>query len=440
MAAPSPNVFQRLIRQWEALHPYNAAQFMRLRGRHCADTWNEAWLATLGDLNVGPMPVIAKRLSDSGAPSPVRALAEIDGATTTIEQHITAELNRPFDPSGNSPFRPFVLQQAEHCCIGVIYQHWVADSASIRLLMREWFLRVHDAPRARRAPLPPARAGYWNHFGPWKSDWQLLQAVFGAVAWTSQLKRARRVEGDSFAHPTTSFTLHRLRSGIVPALLSAARREQVTLNDLMLAAIARVCDRHIAAAPTAKRHDLALGTIVDLRSAAARPASNGTMAPAPDEFGLFLGFTNVLCRYRDLRTWRDLLRTIAKQNAQQKRTRAAQASMVRMFGGVVAGEMLSQRTLLNWHRKRLPLCAGISNVNLNRTWAAGYHPDPLIDYERVSPVGPIMPVVFTPSTLGDDLHFGLTCRDAVVPPRHAQIVAGEFARILREVAQGVEPS
>lgn len=430
------NVFQRLIRQWEALHPYNAAQFMRLRGRHCADTWNDAWLATLGDLNVGPMPVIAKRLSDAGAPVAVRALTEVEGATTTIEQHITAELNRPFDPSGNSPFRPFVLQESEHCCIGVIYQHWLADSVSIRLLMREWFYRVHDPKRARRMPVASARSGYWNRFGPWRSNWRLLQELFGAVSWTSKLKRTRRVEGDSFAHPTTSFTLHRVPNGIVPALLSAARRGGVTLNDLMLAAIARVCDRHVAAAPTAKRHDLALGTIVDLRSAPR--ASNGT-APQ-DEFGLFLGFTNVLCRYRDVRSWRELLHTIAKQNARHKRARAAEASMVRMFGGVVAGELLSQRTLLNWYRKRLPLCAGISNVNLNRTWVAEYHPQPLIDYVRVSPVGPIMPIVFTPSTLGDDLHFGLTCRDAVVSPERARTVADEFARILVEVSNGAEPA
>src|SRR5262249_43625717 len=112
----------------------------------------------------------------------------------------------------------------------------------------------------------------------------------------------------------------------------------------------------------------------------------------------------------------------------------------RMFGGVVAGELLSQRTLLNWYRKRLPLCAGISNVNLNRTWVAEYHPAPLVDYVRVSPVGPIMPIVFTPSSLGNDLHFGLTCGDAVVSPARAGTVADEFARILVEVAHGHEPA
>jgi hypothetical protein len=142
----------------------------------------------------------------------------------------------------------------------------------------------------------------------------------------------------------------------------------VTLNDLMLAAIARVCDCHIAAPPTAKRQDLALGTIVDLRSAA-RPM-NG-VAPAPrDEFGLFLGFTSVYCRRRETRNWRDLLRSYR----QPERAAEVEPRRRSQHGPHVwrprRGELLDQRGLLNWYRKRLPLCAGISNVNLNRTWAA----------------------------------------------------------------------
>jgi len=440
MDGPKLNVFQRLIRQWDSLHPYNAAQMMRLRctaGREDVDRWNAAWLETLNELNVGAVPVIAKRLREAESTVPVRALVELDSATTSIERHISEELNRPFDPSGRSPFRPFILHEQRSCCVGIVYQHWVADSVSIRLLMREWFCRVHDPRRARRRSLPASPGGYWTRYGPWQSDWRLLETIFGSVMWTSRLKRARRVEGDAFAHPTTSFTLHGLPPGIVPSLLSAARREGVTLNDLMLAAIARVCDWHIAAPPTAKRQDLALGTIVDLRGAA-RPM-NG-VAPVPrDEFGLFLGFTSVYCRRRDTRSWRDLLRSIASQNARQKSSRAAEASMVRMFGGLVAGELLDQRGLLNWYRKRLPLCAGISNVNLNRTWAADYYPDLLMDYMRISPVGPVMPVVFTPSTLGEDLHFGLTCRDAAVSPAQAQTVAAEFSRILVDLSNGRAP-
>jgi hypothetical protein len=62
-----------------------------------------------------------------------------------------------------------------------------------------------------------------------------------------------------------------------------------------------------------------------------------------------------------------------------------------------------------------------------------------MDYMRISPVGPVMPVVFTPSTLGEDLHFGLTCRDAAVSPAQAQTVAAEFSRILVDLSNGRAP-
>ena len=101
----------------------------------------------------------------------------------------------------------------------------------------------------------------------------------------------------------------------------------------------------------------------------------------------------------------------------------------------MAGNVFSGRVLLNWYRKRLPLCAGISNVNLNRTWISKYHPDPMIEYVRVSPVGPMMPVVFTPSTLGDKMHFGLTCKTSIISSQMAQVVANDFSNNLVAIAR-----
>ena len=74
-------------------------------------------------------------------------------------------------------------------------------------------------------------------------------------------------------------------------------------------------------------------------------------------------------------------------------------------------------------------------MNLNRDWPAKYYPLRLLDYVRVSPCGPMMPVVFTPTTIGDSLNVGLTCRDSVVPPSLAPQLAGRFIERLQELAQ-----
>ena len=125
-----------------------------------------------------------------------------------------------------------------------------------------------------------------------------------------------------------------------------------------------------------------------------------------------------------------LARSIAFQNQRLKRFDAAEASQFRLATAVVAGKVWPCEALLSWYRKRTPLAAGISNVNLNRSWVGQFFPDPIVDYLRVSPVGPMMPVVFTPSTLGEKLHFGLTCRSAIISPEKAKALANEFSESL----------
>jgi hypothetical protein len=98
---------------------------------------------------------------------------------------------------------------------------------------------------------------------------------------------------------------------------------------------------------------------------------------------------------------------------------------------------MKREKIINFYRKRIPLAGGISNVNLNQDWPQTYHPHPLMQYIRVSPTGPMMPLVFTTTTLGDKLNFGLTYRDAVIPVERAQQIAAHFKdRLVRLCNEG----
>src|SRR5438874_12550728 len=96
---PPLNVFQRLIRQWDSIHPYNAAQVMLLTGPCEPDRLDTAWRQTLADLAVGPTPVLVHRHLDEapfpaaapGAPH-VRAIETPDPATVSLESHLSSEL------------------------------------------------------------------------------------------------------------------------------------------------------------------------------------------------------------------------------------------------------------------------------------------------------------------------------------------------------------
>jgi hypothetical protein len=84
----------------------------------------------------------------------------------------------------------------------------------------------------------------------------------------------------------------------------------------------------------------------------------------------------------------------------------------------------------------MPLAGGVSNVNLNGSWVEQYYPDPILDYIRVSPCGPLLPLVFTPTTLGRRMNFGLTCRQSVIPPQGAEAMATSFRDRLVQFASG----
>ena len=80
--------------------------------------------------------------------------------------------------------------------------------------------------------------------------------------------------------------------------------------------------------------------------------------------------------------------------------------------------------------KQMPLVAGISNVNLTRTWAdqertpAGTAT--VLDYFRISPVGPLVPLVFTLTTTRARLSLCVTYRRTAFTRDEAELIADDF--------------
>jgi len=419
------NVFQRLIRQWDVLHPYNAGQMMKLAGRTDICAIEQVWCQTLRELGLGPVNVRERDfwfvpLNGQVAPQ-VTIVAE-----HSLDDFISRELNRPFS-LGDVPFRPFCIARESDHVLGVIYQHWVADSASIRLIMREWFVRLFDPGKARRLPVRLAQGGYWRFCNPGRAGWQVIPTILAGVNFSSRMKRMRRVQSRDSDDLSMRFSLHEAPPGVIGRVATAARVFGVTVNDLFLAAIAQTCLEHGPNVSTRRRTDLALGTIVDLRGIAA--------SALRDDFGIFLGYTNVVLRPGDVGDPRRLIERIAAQNRQQKDRAAPHGSVVQIAAALAIGSMLGPNRIKDFYRKRFPLGGGISNVNMNRTWAREYHPSPLIDYVRISPTGPMMPLVFTPTTLGDRLSFGLTCRASIIPEDRARKIASAFVERLDILAK-----
>jgi len=400
--SPGPlNLFQRLMRQWDHLHPYNAAQILKLTGQANPIHLQQSWHETLTTLRLNPTNDVAILPPDH-----------------SLTEFLSTQLNLPFSHTP-SPFPPFLLPQNDHHYAGIVYHHFAADSVSIRMLLREWFLRTHAPDHARHAPFRHAAHGYNSPLGPDRANWSPGGAILSTLRWAARNRHVARVENKkAFADFNCRFSLHDLGPDLVTPLLACARRHRATLNDLFLAVTAQVCDRHVPIRKSPRRPNLALGTIVDLRPYARCDLS--------DTFGLHLGFTSTTCTPHDLANFPQLLRAIAKQSKFDKQTRVPLFSPIRMLAGLAVGKLYRHKKLVEFYRKRLPLAGGISNINLNRAWPAKFHPHPLLDYIRVSPTGPMMPVVFTPTTLGQNLNLGLTYRPSLIPEDRAQQMATDF--------------
>ncbi|MGD1277907.1 MAG: hypothetical protein ABR964_11890 [Tepidisphaeraceae bacterium] len=420
-------MFQRLVRQWETLHPYNGAQAIKIRGTVDLALCRRAWHDALAALGLGRVHLVGSgyRYECLNGDS-IHHTVTLCPPGTGVQQRIADEMNRPFDAAEAFPFRPFVIQEGDGWWMGMGYQHWVADSVSIRLLMREWFARQFDPPAASRRPLRIDSSGYLRLFGPHVTPWRMGDALLAAMRWQSHLRRVKRIEDKKrFGQFAVGFVMGELDDALIDRLHATAQAAGAKVNDLFLAAIAETAHRHVPTRPRNGRCDLAVGNIVDLRAR--------THTAVDDVFGLLLGFTSVVCRPENLRDWDSLLGAIARQTRGQKISGAAEASWIRMLGGLAAGNLLSPRQVVNLYRKRVALAGACSNVNLNRCWPWRYHPDPLMCYVRAAPTGPMTPLVFTPTTLGRALSFGLTYRKAIFDADAADALAATFADRLRRL-------
>jgi len=419
------NAFQRIMRLWDAVHPYNAIQSFHLAQPFDRTRIEAAWRATLAGLHIGRVVVRGNAYAHiAPPPDDPRAAVHFVSAGTTLCDHLSAEMNMAFPGDDSCPFRAFAITCPDGSqVLGVTYHHWVADSVSIRWLLNEWFLQLHSPRRPRAMRI--AAHGLFKTFGPDVCKWRLDDAVFDMLRYRTRFCRARRIDrpmGDC----AVALSLHHVPDDVITAIGRRARESRVTVNDALLSVISQTVDRCGASPRSGGRDELAVGTVVDLRAMSGIPLSG--------VFGCFLGFTTTLMRPADLASFPRLLRTVARQNAWHKRTCAAQSSVLRLGVGIAESALVSPRRWAELYRDRMPIAAGISNVNMNRFWAGAHHPVPLLEYYRVAPTGPMIPLLFTFTTLGSKLHFLMTRQTSLIDDARRDMIAQSITRRLIELA------
>lgn len=399
------NAFQKVMLQWGGLHPYNATHTYKLAGPLRLERLREAIRQTYQEHQLGVAHLTADGQGFRHEADPAPEVEVLSGAAQgdALAKQVSRELNRPFERPVCRPFRFSVLEagpQAHYLVLA--YDHWAADSVAARLLSRHVlgrYLGLSIPENQESLDLYPAT--YRSVFHRRLHGAGLAGAAFRSLRQWNGNRRAWRAA----CWPSTQWTLdyqhYTTFPGTATRLREFARQQQATVHDVLLAALGLAMVQHLPA--RGQQQGLALGSIVDTRGAAEAELSQ-TM-------GVFLGYYLVREQLDRAVPLDEATRRIAARTGPVKERQGYLDSMLNMQVVNSLWPCLSERVKPHFMRVALPMTAGVSNVLVREPWMND-HADVILDYGRGAPTGPMLPLVITPTTFGDQMNIGVTYRTA----------------------------
>jgi NRPS condensation-like uncharacterized protein len=219
--------------------------------------------------------------------------------------------------------------------------------------------------------------------------------------------------------------------GSVERVRAVAKQQRATVNDIFIATAAQVLGKFTARQRALsrarflrpRRDRVAIATAVDLRPRVAGTGDN--------LFGLALGYFSIITERPEERSLEELVAAVAREtDAGKSNARALQLDWSLRIAHWLWNRASHPRARATLFQKGMPLAAGISNVNLTGSWAdqsTSLNNGPrVLDYLRVSPVGPLLPIVFTLTTIADRLSLCVTYRTTAFGRSDAEQIAAGF--------------
>lgn len=419
------NAFQVLMRRWSRLHPYNAGQVMQISGTPDKARWKQAVEGVIRELGLGKPRFTGGEYAVQFLPVPDVPIEQAENGHSGLQAFFNEELNRAF-AAGDLPIRFCILpgptgagaEEGSHY-LAAVYDHWIADSRAMRELMHRIFDRYRSPEGTGLPAMTLEAAPFKKLFHSQISFLPRIQAMRESLKNIWRHRHGFRLNLRNPLDFATGFVMRELPEGLIDRLRAFAKQRQASVNDLFIAAIAQAMGTYTAPDRLKKnkkllhfaRRKLGIGTIVDIRDAASESLDQ--------VFNLYLSSYTVLLDNPENRTADDLTRAVAAETGRIKKSLAAvrgffALSMARFWYDVYD----SQRFQASLLHKTVPVVAGISNVNMTGSWAdckaegvsAAADEPRVLDYLRISPAGPLIPVVFTLTTMRGRLSLCVTYR------------------------------
>lgn len=404
------NLFQQVMALWEDEHPYNAGHMVRLRGQADVAALQAAIQTACQLAGVGKLVLDRERKRYQYEPAESIDLSEIqsgDSAVETLCRTVTEQINTPFPDEPHHPVRWLVLDdlKTDSHFLVAIYRHLAADSVSMRLLIRRVLNRYSRTPEpGEEQPLnvhPPDYTRVMRHH---YRRLGYLTTLVDATQLYLRLRHAHRMSEREGGAEGSRFHLFDAPEGLIGCLAGACRLRGVSVNDAFLAAL---CGAIAEITPLRchhpRRRALALSTAVDVRGEASEDLSNC--------FGLYLGQSVTIIDEADAADFGQLLAGIAEQTRVEKAEKRFVGPEWNFLIIAILRGRFSLKSTRTWYRKVYPISGAVSNVKLGAPWFTGAS-ERILDYIRISPTGPALPLVLTPTTFGDKLNLSLVYHQA----------------------------
>ncbi len=430
------NIFQAMMVRWRTLHPYLAVHVVRVPApleRERLEAEIRRLLEQLGLTGFVFSPDRRRFRFDRGPAT--AALTVLPGGADprrALDRHIEAELNAPFPAGGRSePFRFFAIEAEGAFHLGLAYDHFIAAADSVVVLLAELVEEYAGSSASRGAaagrhpaidrPLDVYPDTYARLFPRFPGCF--VRGLADLPAMAASCRRSFRPPTAAGGGRHNGFESFRIDPPGFRAMSRAAAAWDVTLNDLFMAIVLQALSPLAAERRRApRRTQLAIASIMNIR---------GEYQPdARHTFGQFLSSFRIAHAVPPEVALRDLARDVHAETARIKRGKLYLQSLLALVVPALAWPFLSDDQRDRFFAKHYALWAGVSAVNVNPLWARAAERFPSIEYLRAVSTGPLAPLVFAITTLGETLQVGVSFRSAAVSREAVGTVAGRFLRTI----------
>jgi NRPS condensation-like uncharacterized protein len=423
------HVFQKTMLLWDEMHPYNAVHVVRIpqpldlpRIRSIIQQQLELYHLTGFALDR-----TQKRFSYLGgtADIDIKIVEQKKETSTALDNEIELQINTSFPTEGLiTPFRFFVVKEDHFFYLGLVYLHFISDAESIVYILKS-IVNTYMNKRTADVQIPlrhyPCTLRHMMQFNlKYLMSWLLT-----LPSYIADVRRSCRVSYTDIDNYHMSFSHVTIEPSQFLALVKASKRWGVTINDILIAilllSVSPFASKRLS---STRRKKISVASVVNIR----KDLPIGIQRP----FGLYLGSFMVSHTVPQGVTLDHLVKDIHKQTVKIKRHKLYLRSLIEQLLALTLIPHFSTKRQRKFYAKYYPLWGGISNVNLNTLWDQSIEENP-IDYLRAVSTNPVVPLVFSLTTVQDTVNIGVSFRGAVFSRADGERIIREISKCLKTI-------